>query len=120
MARKARAPRKNTGADRNRTPWTFGEGKYLSTPSINRSAVSSGASVDTLRGALGLRSGIFDGQVREMVMQAQDAAGLPVTGVVTEEDWDAIVNATLVDHSSDAGKGDEGDEGKESVTPADE
>lgn len=84
--------RKKPGADRKLTPWKFGEGKYLSTVSINRNAVSSGASVDTLRGALGMRVGVYDAETRERVMAEQEAAGLPVTGVVTEADWDLIVN----------------------------
>jgi Putative peptidoglycan binding domain len=87
--------RKNTGAGRRaRTPWQFGQGKYLSTPNVSPRSVSTGASVDTLRNALGLRSGPFDEPTRDAVMSAQDRLGLEVTGVVTEVDWHAIVNPT--------------------------
>lgn len=85
--------RKATGAHRRKpVRWPFKGGKYLSVRTIAPNGVSTGASVDTLRNSLGLRSGTFDGQTQAAVMEAQQRLGLPVTGVVTEADWDAIVN----------------------------
>lgn len=84
--------RKKAAAKPARTPWQFAEGKYLATPSINRNSVSAGSSVLALREALGLGVGVYDGVVRERVMAEQEAAGLPITGVVTGDDWDVIVN----------------------------
>ena len=85
--------RKATGAHRRKpVRWALKGEKYLSVKSIAPNSVSKGASVDMLRNALGLRGGDFDWDTREAVMQAQDRLGLPVTGVVTEADWDAIVN----------------------------
>lgn len=78
---------------RRKTPWPLKGERYLSTPAVAPNSVSTGASVDTLRTALDAPgSGPFDGALREAVMDAQERLGLPVTGVVTEADWDAIVN----------------------------
>lgn len=85
--------RKDTGARRRRrAAWPLRGERYLSTPSISRNAVSTGESVRTLRGALGLDPGGYDEALRNAVMDAQAKAGLEVTGVVTEKDWHAIVN----------------------------
>lgn len=84
--------RKSPGASRRRVPWALAEGKYLSVRVVSRNAVSAGESVNRVRSALGMSSGPYDGQVAEAVMVAQERLGLPVTGVVTEEDWNAIVN----------------------------
>ena len=85
--------RKATGAHRRKpVRWALKGEKYLSVKSIAPNSVSKGASVDMLRNALGLRGGDFDGETRDAVMQAQDRLELPVTGVVTEADWNAIVN----------------------------
>lgn len=92
-----------------RASWAFGEGRYLSTVSINRNSVSSGASVEILRGALGLPAGIYDREVWQAVMDAQEAAGLPVTGIVAEADWDVIVNGSAAPASGGVDGADEGD-----------
>lgn len=81
-----------------RRPWPFGEGKYLSTVSINRNAVSAGPSVTILLGALDLpERALYTDEVRKAVMEAQAKATLPVTGIVTEADWHVLVNGDVLD-----------------------
>lgn len=72
--------------------WPLARGSYLSTPSVSRNSVSTGPAVNAVRGALRLDPGSYDAEVRERVMKAQEKAGVDVTGVVTAEDWDLIVN----------------------------
>lgn len=79
-------------AVRKPTTWSQPKGTYLARRSLSRSAVDRGPAVEVLRQALGLiPRGVYDGVVREAVLEAQEKAGLPQTGVVEKADWDAIV-----------------------------
>lgn len=72
--------------------WALEEGRYLAPQSTSRNAVSGGPLVDQLRTALGLPPGDFDAEVRRAVLRAQTEANLPLTGVITDEDWNVLVN----------------------------
>jgi peptidoglycan hydrolase-like protein with peptidoglycan-binding domain len=74
--------------------WPLEDGRYLSTRTISPRSVSSGPAVLTLRTALGLSAGVYDESVRQAVVGAQEAAGRPATGVVDEQEWDALLNPT--------------------------
>jgi peptidoglycan hydrolase-like protein with peptidoglycan-binding domain len=89
--------------------WQYGKGEYLSTASVNRNAVSSGPAVNALRRSLGLPAGSYDADTRRAVIEAQEAGGLPVTGVVAETDWDVIVNELPAPAPSSVDGADEGD-----------
>lgn len=91
-------------------PWQFRTGEYLSTQSVARNAVSSGPAVNALRRALGLPAGIYNADARSAVVEAQEAAGLPVTGVVAEADWDVIVNGLPAPAPAAMDGADEGDD----------
>lgn len=81
--------------------WPLQDGFYLSSRSIQRRAISAGPAVALLRERLGLGGGDYDAVTRHAVIAAQRAAEVPATGVVTEVDWDLIVNGQAPEPPAD-------------------
>lgn len=66
-------------------------GFYYAKPSVARSGVSKGPGVAQVRKALGLDPGSnFDSDTRKALVEFQITRGLPVTGVVTSDVWEAL------------------------------
>ena len=71
-------------------PFPFPEGHYMATPSIARNSHSSGSMVAVVNEALGVEGDVFNSLTRDALIAKQQEAGLPVTGVVDAETWDAL------------------------------
>jgi peptidoglycan hydrolase-like protein with peptidoglycan-binding domain len=86
------------------------EGQYLSTPAVSRGSVSRGGVIAQVRRALGLSAtAVFDEETREALLRFQQERGLPVTGVVTAEDWGVLFEAPEPAQDADTGTQESGD-----------
>lgn len=72
-------------------PFPLPEGHYVFTPVLSSRGHSSGPAVRRVRELLGLSEGEeFDAPALVAVQDFQKNAGLPMSGVVDAETWDAI------------------------------
>lgn len=72
-------------------PFPLPEGHYVFTPVLSSRGHSSGPAVRRVRELLGLSEGEeFDAPALVAVQDFQKQAGLPMSGVVDAETWDAI------------------------------
>lgn len=75
------------------SPFPIAGDSYFSVPVTSPRSVSSGGAVRELQAALGLEEdGQYGPATREAVLAAQKKAGVPLTGVVSADDWDVLVN----------------------------
>ena len=81
--------RKSTGRARPTQEFPLRPDGYFSTPNIARASSSEGPGVTAIRKRLGVDpvKGAYTDEVAEAVGRWQAEAGLPVTYVVTRDDW---------------------------------
>lgn len=74
-------------------PFPLPEGHYVFTPVLSPRGHSSGPAVRRVRELLGLSEGEeFDAPALVAVQDFQKQAGMPMSGVVDAETWDAIAS----------------------------
>lgn len=93
-AAKKTAAKKPVEPDYTGPKFPLEEAGYFSTSHMPHNSTSHGPPVLQIRRALGVKDGVvFNEETRTALLGFQEERGLPVTGVVARQDWEALFAA---------------------------